>query len=226
MNPLFWKSKGVEKAAFPTVNAQVPGGLDSRTQPTVVLSSVGHLQALDQKDPPSPVHNVLVAAALRQLLIPSEPAHVSIGFGDLADQLDAVCFCGLHVGQVLGEAGLLLCDERVRGEAQSQKESAEAAATLTDDGQHARRLGGPGITLVLGLVVKHRLVDDEDVLAALGDDFIFLPFPDLTAVSEPADLWEKRRGERTSPNAWQPQGCSPSCPPWRPHIRTWRTPSL
>lgn len=108
---------------FPTINAQIPGGLDSRTQPTVVLSSVSHLQALDQKDPPFPVHNMLIAAALWQFLISFEPAYVSIRFGDLADQLDTVCFCCLHVGQVLGEPGLLLCDERFKGEAKPQKKS-------------------------------------------------------------------------------------------------------
>lgn len=70
-----------------------------------------------------------------------------------------------------------------------------AAGALTNDSEHARRLGGSGIAFVLGLIVKHGLVDDEDVLAALGNDFIFLPFPDLTAISEPADLWEKRRCE-------------------------------
>lgn len=60
---------------------------------------------------------------------------------------------------------------------------------LTNDREHARRLGGFGITFILCLIVKHGLVDNEDVLATLGNDFIFLAFPDFTTVFEPADLW-------------------------------------
>lgn len=108
---------------FHTINAQISRGLDSRTQPTVVLSSVSHLQALDEKDPPFPIHNMLIAAALWQFFISFEPAYISIRFGDLADQLDIVCFRCLHVGQVLGEPRLLLCEERFKGEAKLQKKS-------------------------------------------------------------------------------------------------------
>lgn len=59
---------------------------------------------------------------------------------------------------------------------------------LTDDGEHARGLGGSRITFVLGLVIKHRLVNDKDSLDSLGDDLVLLSFPDLTTVLEPANL--------------------------------------
>lgn len=105
---------------FHTINLQISRCLDSRTQPTVVLSSISHFQVPDEEDPPLPIHNMLIAAALWQFFISFEPGYVSIGFGDLADQLDAVSFCCLHIGQVLGEPGLLLCDEWSKGEAKSQ----------------------------------------------------------------------------------------------------------
>lgn len=61
---------------------------------------------------------------------------------------------------------------------------------FTDDREHARRLGGFGLAFILCLIVKHGLVDNEDVLATLGDNFILLAFPDFTTVFEPADLWK------------------------------------
>ncbi|KAF3843793.1 hypothetical protein F7725_002642, partial [Dissostichus mawsoni] len=124
-----------------------PGGLDAGAQPAGVLRGVGHLQVLDQQDPPLPVHDVLVAATLRQLLVSSEPAHLGRGFGHLADQLHAVRLCALHAGQVLTEARLLLCGHNTP--------------------EHAGGLDGFGVALVLRLIVEHRLVDDEDVLPAL-----------------------------------------------------------
>lgn len=62
------------------------------------------------------------------------------------------------------------------------------AELLTDDGQHAAGLGRPGVTLVLGLIIKHRLVDDENPLSSFSADLVLLAFPDLTAVLEPANL--------------------------------------
>lgn len=79
-----------------------------------------------------------------------------------------------------------------------------AATVLTDDSEHARRLGGFGIAFILSLIVKHRLVDNEDMVATLGNNFIFLPFPDLTSISEPANLWKSRR-EGESPNVCHEQ---------------------
>lgn len=63
---------------------------------------------------------------------------------------------------------------------------------LTDDCEDAGGFSGSGVALVLGLVVKDRLMDDEDPLDALGDYLIFLTFPDLTAVPEPFNLKEQR----------------------------------
>lgn len=67
--------------------------------------------------------------------------------------------------------------------------------TLTDDSEHARGLGGLGVTFVLSLIVKHRLVDDEDVLASLSDDLIFLSLPDFTSIFKPADLQDVEEEE-------------------------------
>lgn len=97
--------------SFHTINPEICGGFDAGAQPAVVLSSVGHLQVLDEEDPPLPVDDVVIAAALRQLLVSFVPGNISTGFGDLADQFHAVRLCSLHVGQVLGEPGSLLCDE-------------------------------------------------------------------------------------------------------------------
>lgn len=73
------------------------------------------------------------------------------------------------------------------------RESKVVARILTNDREHPRRLGSFSITLVLCLIVKHGLVDDEDVLATLSNDFILLAFPDFTSVSEPADLWKQMK---------------------------------
>lgn len=67
--------------------------------------------------------------------------------------------------------------------------------TLTHDSEHAGGLGGLGVTFVFSLIVKHRLVDDEDVLASLSDDLIFLPLPDFTSIFKPADLQDVEEEE-------------------------------
>lgn len=64
---------------------------------------------------------------------------------------------------------------------------------LTDDSEHAGRLGGPGVTFVLRLIVEHRLVDDEDPLDSLSDDLVLLSFPDLATVFEPTNLHNNMR---------------------------------
>lgn len=61
---------------------------------------------------------------------------------------------------------------------------------LTNDSEHARGLWGLCITFVFSLIVKHRLVDDEDVLATLCDNFVFLSLSDFISVLKPADLWD------------------------------------
>lgn len=61
-------------------------------------------------------------------------------------------------------------------------------SVLTDDSEHAGGLGGLGVTFVLSLIVKHRLVDDEEVLAAFSDDFVLFPLPDFISILKPADL--------------------------------------
>lgn len=38
-------------------------------------------------------------------------------------------------------------------------------------------------------------MDDEDVLATLSDDFVFLPLSDFTSILKPADLSESRDEE-------------------------------
>lgn len=63
----------------------------------------------------------------------------------------------------------------------------------TDDSEHAEGLGGPGITFVLSLIIKHRLVDDEGPLDSIGNDFILLSFPDLDSVLEPENLQDDIR---------------------------------
>jgi len=63
---------------------------------------------------------------------------------------------------------------------------------LTDDREHAGGLGGSGVTFVLGLVVKHRLVHDEGPLDPLSEDLVLLSFPDLVSVFEPADLSKRK----------------------------------
>lgn len=59
---------------------------------------------------------------------------------------------------------------------------------LTDDSEHAGGLGGSGITFILGFIVEHGLVDDEDPLDSLSDDLVLLSFPDLAAILEPTNL--------------------------------------
>lgn len=59
---------------------------------------------------------------------------------------------------------------------------------LTDDSEHAGGFGSLRLTFVFGLIVKHRLVDDEDVLSALSDNFVLLPLSDFTSILKPADL--------------------------------------
>lgn len=75
-------------------------------------------------------------------------------------------------------------------------DSGEAeTANLTDNSEHAGGLGGLSVTFVFSLIVKYRLVDDEDVLATLSDDFVFLPLSDFTSILKPADLQESRDEE-------------------------------
>lgn len=65
--------------------------------------------------------------------------------------------------------------------------------SLTNNCQHAGGLGGPGVTFVLGLIVKHWLVDDEDSLDSLSNNLVLLSFPDLAAVLEPANLKDQSK---------------------------------
>lgn len=95
---------------FHTINLEICGGFVAGTQPAVVLSSVRYLQVLDEEDPPPPIIDVFIATALRQFLISFAPGNINAGFGDLADQFHAVRLSSLHVGQVLGEPRLLLCN--------------------------------------------------------------------------------------------------------------------
>lgn len=53
-----------------------PGG---GTQPAVVLSGILHPQVLDDQDPLTSVHDLLVAAALWQLLVSSVPGDLGAG---------------------------------------------------------------------------------------------------------------------------------------------------
>lgn len=69
-----------------------------------------------------------------------------------------------------------------------QMESLHHFLNLTDDSQHAGGFGGLCITFVFSFIIKHRFVDDEDVLAALSNNFIFLSFSDFTSIFVPADL--------------------------------------
>ncbi len=69
-----------ERNFFHTVYLQISGGFDAGTQSAVVLSSIGHLQVLDEEDPPLPVHNLIIAAALGQLLVSFVPCDISAGF--------------------------------------------------------------------------------------------------------------------------------------------------
>lgn len=59
---------------------------------------------------------------------------------------------------------------------------------LTNDSEHAGGFGGLSVTFVFSLIVKHRLVDDEDVLATLSNNFILLPLSNFTSILKPADL--------------------------------------
>lgn len=70
--------------------------------------------------------------------------------------------------------------------------SVKSRAILTNDGEHARGLGGPGITFVLSFIIKHRLVHDEDPLDSLSNDLIFLSFSDLAAILEPTHLVQEK----------------------------------
>lgn len=105
---------------------------------------------------------------------------------------------------------------------------------LTDDCEDAGGFSGSGVALVLGLVVKDRLMDDEDPLDALGDYLIFLTFPDLTAVPEPFNLKEQRmEGSIEEPGRGQcdkRRQNKQSLAPWQSHetlhIQTWQIPSL
>lgn len=63
---------------------------------------------------------------------------------------------------------------------------------LTDNGQHAGGFGGLCVTFVFSLIVKHRLVNEEDVLAALGNNFIFLPLSDFTSIFKPVNLKDEK----------------------------------
>lgn len=72
---------------------------------------------------------------------------------------------------------------------------------LTNDSEHARGLGGSGVTFVLSLIVEHRLVDDENPLDSLSDDLVLLSFSDLAAVLEPTNL------------VWRNYILSPTCCP-------------
>ena len=58
----------------------------------------------------------------------------------------------------------------------------------TDDSEHPGGLGGLGVTFVLGLIVKHRLVDYEAVMASFSDDFVLFALPDFISIPKPADL--------------------------------------
>lgn len=142
---------------------------------------------------------MLEAAALRQLLVSSVPGDVGVGFGDLADELHAVRLGSLNVGQILGKSRLLLCTTRENhGETSLpdvKRRLWSPTAILTDDSEHAGGLGGFGVAFILGLVVKHGLVDDEDVLAALGDNFVLLPLSDFTSILKPADLQDSQAQE-------------------------------
>lgn len=69
------------------------------------------------------------------------------------------------------------------------------ALFLTNDSEHAGGFGGLCITFIFSLIFKHRLVDDEDVLATLCDNFVLLSLSDFTSVLEPADLRGSREEE-------------------------------
>lgn len=104
--------RGHDPWTLHTVDLQVPRCSVGGTQPAAVLSDVVHLQVLDEEDPPLPIGNVLIAAALRQLLVSFVPGDVCTGFGHLTDELHAVRLCSLHVRQVLGEPRLFLWNGR------------------------------------------------------------------------------------------------------------------
>lgn len=59
---------------------------------------------------------------------------------------------------------------------------------LTDNREHPGGLAGLCVTFIFSLVVKHRLVDDEDVLATLSNNLVLFTLSDFTSVLEPADL--------------------------------------
>lgn len=63
---------------------------------------------------------------------------------------------------------------------------------LTDDSEHAGGFGGLCITFIFSLIVEHRLVDDEDMLATFGDNFVLLPLSDFTSIFKPAYLRDSR----------------------------------
>lgn len=111
---------------------------------------------------------------------------------------------------------------------------------LTNDGEHAGGFGGLCITFVFSFIIKHRFVDDEDVLPALSDNFILLPLSDFTSVLKPADLrdskWEeiserlKNNSECSLYSEFIQTNRQKLCSLWRPlgrlHIQTWQIPSL
>lgn len=69
---------------------------------------------------------------------------------------------------------------------------------LTHDSEHAGGFGGCCITFVFCFIFKHRLVDKEDVLSALDDNFVLLPLSDFTSLFEPADLRSRRQASEDS----------------------------
>lgn len=94
-----------------TVDLEAPGSLDVGTQLAGVRSGIGHLQVPDEEDSLLAIRHLLVAATLRQLLVSEAPGDICVWLGHFTDELHAVCLCSLHVGQVLGEPGLLLCKQ-------------------------------------------------------------------------------------------------------------------
>lgn len=86
--------------------------------------------------------------------------------------------------------------KQISAERQTEtRDSDVITAILTNNSEHARGLGGPSITFVFSFIVKHRLVDDEDVLATLSDNFVLLPLSDFTSILKPADLRESQHQE-------------------------------
>lgn len=86
--------------------------------------------------------------------------------------------------------------KQISAERQTEtRDSDVITVILTDDSEHAGGLGGLSVTFVFSLIVKHRLVDDEDVLATLCDNFVLLPLSDFTSILKPADLRERQHQE-------------------------------